>query len=386
MDTYDVVIIGAGIAGASAAFEIAADHSVLILEGESRPGYHTSGRSAAVFTETYGNSTIQGLTTGSRAFYEAPPPGFADHKLLSPRGVAYVARADQMERLEALIGRVSALAPDAAMLSRAELLARVPLLKPDYVAGGAIEPSAMDIDIAALHDGYLRGAKARGAALVCDAGLVALEPGGGLWHVRTSAGAWRAHIAVNAAGAWADMVAGMAGAAPAGLVPKRRTAMILALPDGTNASTWPMLTDTDEQFYFKPDAGRLLASPGDETPMAPHDVQPDELDIAVCIDRIQQAADLPVRRVVRAWAGLRSFVADKTPVVGFDPAVPGFFWLAGQGGYGFQTAPAMGRLAASLLAGRAVPHDLAARGVTAGTLAPGRASLSPARSHTPPAG
>ena len=244
----------------------------------------------------------------------------------------------------------------------------------------------MDIDIAALHDGYLRGAKARGAELACDAGLVALEPVAGGWTVRTDTGTWHAQVVVNAAGAWADVVAGMAGAAPAGLVPKRRTAMILELPDGVEAGNWPMLTDTDEQFYFKPDTGRLLASPGDETPMDPHDVQPDELDIAICVDRIQQAAELPVRRVVRAWAGLRSFVADKTPVVGFDPAVPGFFWLAGQGGYGFQTAPAMSRTAAALLAGRGVPADLADRGVTAGTLAAGRASLGPARSHAPPAG
>ncbi len=377
MDSYDVIIIGAGIAGASAAYEIAATRSVLVLEGESHPGYHTSGRSAAVFTETYGNRAIQALTTGSRAFFEAPPPGFCDHPLLSLRGVAYVAREDQMSGLAVMIDRVSGLAPDAAMLSKAELLRRVPLLRPDYVAGGAIEPSAMDIDIAALHDGYFRAARSRGAKLVCDASITALEPSGGGWHVRTQAGAWHAGVVVNAAGAWADAVAAIAGAAPAGLIPKRRTAMILALPDGVDASAWPMVMDADEQFYFKPDtSGRLLASPADETPMDPHDVQADELDIAICIDRIQQAADLPVRRVVRSWAGLRSFVADKTPVVGFDPAVPGFFWLAGQGGYGFQTSPAMARLTAALTAGRGVPPDLANRGVTAAALAAGRAGLS----------
>ncbi len=378
MDSYDVVIIGAGIAGASAAYELAASYSVLILEGESHPGYHTSGRSAAVFTETYGNTTIQGLTTGSRAFYEAPPPGFAAHPLLSPRGVAYVARADQMDRLEGLIGRVRGLAPDAAMLSKAALLERVPLLRPEYVAGGAIEPSAMDIDIAALHDGYLRGARSRGAQLVCDAGLTGLEPTGDGWHVRTRGQSWQARVVVNAAGAWADVVGRMAGAAPVGLVPKRRTAMILDLPDGMDARAWPMVTDADEDFYFKPDAGRLLASPADETPMDPHDVQPDELDIALCIDRIQRAADLPVRRVARSWAGLRSFVADKSPVVGFDPAVPGLFWLVGQGGYGFQTAPAMARIVAALVAGSGIPPDLTDRGVTEADLGVARlASPSP---------
>ena len=374
MDSYDVIIIGAGIAGASAAYEVAAGHSVLILEGESHPGYHTSGRSAAVFTETYGNATIQGLTTGSRAFFEAPPAGFSANPLLSPRGVAYVARADQMDRLEATVARVRHLAPDTTMLSKADLLARVPILRPDYVAGGAIEPAAMDIDIASLHDGFLRGARNRGAQSMCDASLVALEPAGGAWIVRTAQGAWQARTVINAAGAWADVVAGMAGVAPVGLVPKRRTAMILSLPDGVDAAGWPMLNDTDEAFYFKPDAGRLLASPGDETPMDPHDVQPDELDVAICIDRIQQAAELPVRRVVRSWAGLRSFVADKTIVAGFDPAAPGFFWLAGQGGYGFQTSPAMGRIVAALVAGRDIPADLADRGVTRTHLAPERLS------------
>jgi D-arginine dehydrogenase len=376
MDAFDVVVIGAGIAGASAAYELAAERSVLILEGESRPGYHTSGRSAAVFTETYGNTTIQGLTTGSRAFYEAPPPGFTETRLLSPRGVAYVARADQMDRMEAMIARVRPLAPDTTMISKADLLGLVPILHPDYVVGGAIEPSAMDIDVAALHDGYLRGARSRGVRLVCDASLQALEPVPGGWLIRSTAGAFRAGVVVNAAGAWADGVGAMAGAAPIGLVPKRRTAMILALPEGIDAGRWPMLNDADEAFYFKPEAGRLFASPADETPMDPHDVQPDELDIAICIDRIQQAADLPVQRVIRSWAGLRSFVADKTPVVGFDPVVPGFFWLAGQGGYGFQTAPAMSRTAAALVAGRGIPSDLMDRGVQAEMLAPGRAGLA----------
>ena len=375
MDSFDVVIIGAGIAGASAAYELAAEHSVLMLEGESRPGYHTSGRSAAVFTETYGNTTIQGLTTGSRAFLETPPLGFTETHLLSPRGVAYVARADQMERLETMIERVRGLAPDTTMLSKADLLERVPILRPDYVAGGAIEPSGMDIDVAALHDGYLRAARSRGAQLACDASLLALEPRSGGWHVRTSAGEWQAGIVVNAAGAWADTVGKMAGAEPIGLVPKRRTAMTLAVPDGVDAKGWPMLNDADEQFYFKPDAGRLLASPADETPMDPHDVQPDELDIAICVDRIQQAADLPVQRVIRSWAGLRSFVADKTLVVGFDPVVPGFFWLAGQGGYGFQTSPAVSRTVAALVAGRGIPSELVDRRVTAEALSPARASL-----------
>lgn len=373
MDTFDVVVIGAGIAGASAAYEMAADRSVLLLEQEAHPGHHTTGRSAALFSETYGNAAIRALTAASRPFYEQPPAGFAT-PLLSPRGVIMVARPDQAARLQAWMESVG---PAASAMTAAEVLARVPLLRRDYVGAGAFEPGAMDIDVHALHDGYLRGAKARGAAVVTNARLDGLTRGGAGWTVRGGAGTWAAEVVVNAAGAWADQVAALAGAAPCGLQPMRRTALTVDLPGGMDATRWPIVIDADEEFYFKPEGGRLLLSPADETPMPPCDVQPDELDIAVCVDRVQRAADLPVRRVVRAWAGLRSFVADRTPVVGFDPGVPGFFWLAGQGGYGIQTAPAMGRLAAALLVRRGVPADLADWGVAdwgvnAAALAPGR--------------
>ena len=280
-----------------------------------------------------------------------------------------LARPDQAERLHRWVESVG---PAASAITAAEVLARVPLLRRDYVGAGAFEPGAMDIDVHALHDGYLRGAKARGAAIVTGAGLAGLARGGTGWTVRSGAGTWTAGTVVNAAGAWADQVAALARAAPCGLQPMRRTAVTVDLPDGMDASAWPIVIDVDEEFYFKPEGGRLLLSPADETPMPPCDVQPDEWDIAVCVDRVQRAADLPVRRVVHSWAGLRSFVADRTPVVGWDPGVPGFFWLAGQGGYGIQTAPAMGRLAAALLARTGVPADLADRGVDAAALAPGR--------------
>jgi len=371
MGTFDVVVIGAGIAGAAAAYEMAADRSVLLLERESHPGHHTTGRSAALFSETYGNAAIRALTAGSRRFYEQPPAGFAT-PLLSPRGVVMVARPDQAARLHNWAASVG---PATSAMTAAEVLARVPLLRPGYVGAGAFEPGAMDIDVHALHDGYLRGARARGAAILINAELAALTRSGTGWTVRSGAGTWAADTVVNAAGAWADQVAVLAGAAPCGLQPMRRTALTVDLPDGMDATRWPVVIDADEQFYFKPEGKRLLLSPADETPMSPCDVQPDELDIAICVDRVQRAADLPVRRVVRAWAGLRSFVADRTPVVGFDPGVPGFFWLAGQGGYGIQTAPAMGRLVAALLARRGVPADLASWGVDAAALAPGCPSL-----------
>ncbi len=379
MDTFDVVVIGAGIAGAAAAYELAADRSVLLLEQESHPGYHTTGRSAALFAETYGNAAIRALTAGSRRFHEQPPAGFAA-PLLSPRGVIMVARPDQAERLHQWVQSVG---PAASAMTAAEVLARVPLLRRDYVGAGAFEPGAMDIDVHALHDGYLRGAKARGTTIVTGAELAGLTRSGTGWTVRSGAGTWTAGTVVNAAGAWADRVAALAGAVPCGLQPMRRTAITVDLPDGMDASAWPIVMDMDEEFYFKPEGGRLLLSPADETPMPPCDVQPDELDIAICVDRVQRAADLPVRRVVHSWAGLRSFVADRTPVVGFDPGVPGFFWLAGQGGYGIQTAPAMGRLAAALLARRGVPPDLAdllaAGGVDAAALAPVRPGARPAQ-------
>ena len=363
MDRFDVAVIGAGMAGAAAAYEMAATRSVLLLEGEAQPGHHATGRSAALFAETYGNAVIRARTAGSRGFYEQPPPGFGG-PLLAPRGVVMVARADQADGLRQWVESVG---PAAERLTAAGVLARVPILRPEYVAAGALEPAAMDIDVDALHQGYLRGARARGVRVVTDAKLLGLErdgrgdglDGGPGWTVRTGAGSWRAGAVVDAAGAWADAVAALAGAAGCGLQPMRRTAVTVDLPDGVDARAWPAVIDADEQFYFKPDAGRLLLSPADETPMPPCDVQPDEMDVAVCVDRVQRAADLPVRRIARAWAGLRSFVADRTPVVGWDDAVPGFFWLAGQGGYGIQTAPAMGRLAAALLDRRGVPPDLA---------------------------
>ena len=381
MNSIDVVVVGAGMAGASAAYEISATRSVVLLEREAQPGYHATGRSAALFSETYGNATIRGLTAASRMFYREPPPGFASVPLLTPRGVIMVARADQMPRLEAWSDGARRIVPDVRMLDADAVLAAVPLLRPGYVAGGAIEPGAMDLDVDAIQQGFLRGARARGATLVPGAELLGLAVGRDGWTVTTATGEWHARTVVNAAGAWADEVAVMAGAQPCGLQSMRRTAFIVDLPPGMNATRWPMVIDTDEAFYFKPEGGRLLLSPADETPMPPCDVQPDEMDVAVAVDRVQQAADLPVRRVVRSWAGLRSFTADRTPVVGFDQGVPGLFWLAGQGGYGIQTAPAMGRLAAALLAGEGVPQDMRSLGVGAASLAPGRSGLHDASSH-----
>ena len=371
----DVIVIGAGIAGASVACELAATRRVLLLERESQPGYHTTGRSAALFTETYGNTVMRALTRASKDFLGRTPSGFASSPLLSPRGTLLVARAEQLPSLQRALEECSALVGNLQWWSGEEVRARVPCFTPEQVAGGLLEPDAMDIDVHALHHGFLRGLRARGGELVCSAEVRVLSQDGGAWRVQTAAGDFAAPLLVNAAGAWADEVGRLAGAAPIGLVPKRRTAITFDPPAGMSIEHWPAVIDIDEDWYFKPDAGRILASPADETPSPPCDAQPDEYDIAVLVDRLTRISTLQVPRIHARWAGLRSFVADKTIVAGFDARVAGFFWLAGQGGYGIQTAPAVARVAAALISGAPIPADVADLGVDAAALAPGRPSL-----------
>lgn len=375
MKRCDFLVIGAGIAGASAAYELAACGCVLVLERESQPGYHTTGRSAALFTETYGNATMRALTRASKAFLTSPPAGFAPVPLLAPRGTLLAARADQRSALERAFAECSALVGNLELWTGAQVRERVPVFTDAQVDGGLWEPDAMDIDVHALHHGFLRGLRARGGEAVCNAEVIALERAGADWVVEAGAERFAAPIVVNAAGAWADEVGRLAGAAPVGLVPKRRTAITFDAPHGVSIERWPAVIDVDERWYFKPDAGRILASPADETPLAPCDAQPDEYDVAVLIDRITTATTLAIPRIHAKWAGLRSFVADKTLVAGFDPRQRGFFWLAGQGGYGIQTAPAAGRVAAALARGEPLPADVQALGVGAGDLAPDRRAL-----------
>lgn len=368
----DVVVIGAGMAGAGAAAELAATRRVVLLERESMPGYHTTGRSAALYAESYGNETVRALTTGSRDFYITPPTGFAEHPLLSPRGALFIGTGEQTDSLDRVFAETRKLVPSMRRLDAKAALALVPALRPDLLAGAVLEPDAMDMDVAAIHQGYLKMLRQRGGRLVTSAEVTALARDGERWRVGTGAGDFVAPVVVNAAGAWCDVVAAMAGARPIGLVPKRRTAFTFDVPAGMAIDAWPMVCDVDEQFYVKPEAGRLLGSPADETPSPPCDAQPEELDIAIAVERIQGALAFDVRRLVRKWAGLRSFVADKTPVVGFAADAPGFCWLAGQGGYGIQTAPAMARTAAALATGGDIPDDLKRLGVTRAALAPER--------------
>lgn len=366
---FDVIVIGGGIAGASVAFELAAARRVLVIERESAPGYHTTGRSAAMFLRSYGEAPVRALAAASRRHLFTPPEGFAEAPLVSPRPFMFVARADQMATLEAKI----ATQPDVLEAIDGEsACALVPALRPDYVAGAALEAGAVELDVHGLHHGYLRGLKARGGRLVLDAEVTAITRRDGTWRVATRASDFAAPVLVDAAGAWADEIAALAGATPVGLVPKRRTVIVFDPPEGVDPSPWPMVVDIDEKFYFRADAGRILASPADETSMPPCDVQPEELDIAIAIDRIERATSFTVRRPSHRWAGLRSFVDDHLPVIGYDDRCEGFFWLAGQGGIGIMTAPAMARLAAALVMGENMPAEVAATGVDPAIFAPTR--------------
>ena len=290
----------------------------------------------------------------SGRFYRKPPPGFADHPLLTPRGALIAGRADQQAALQKAAADYASLVPSVRWLDPGETLRLQPLLKPEAAAGGAIfEPEADDMDVAAIHGGFLRGARAAGAVLRLDAEITTLERKGGQWKIGLRDGeSLAAKTVVNAAGAWADVLAGLAGAKPVGLVPKRRTAFTFDAPPGLDLVQMPMVIDFDETWYFKPEVGQFLASPADETPSPPCDAQPEEMDIAIAVERIETATTLQIRRIKNKWAGLRSFVADKNLVVGYDAAVEGLFWLAGQGGYGIQTGESAGRLAASLALGK----------------------------------
>ena len=284
----------------------------------------------------------------------------------------FIGRRDQIDDLDRAARESARFVGGVRRIDADETRAMVPMLRHDYVAGAVFDPSAMDIDVHALHYGFLRGLRARGGKTISDAELLGLQRSGGSWTVTTAGGTFAAPIVVNAAGAWCDKIALMAGAGAVGLVPKRRTAFVFDPPHGTAIEHWPMVHDVGETFYFKPDAGKILASPADETPMEPCDVHPDDLDVARAAAKIERAADLPVVHISRKWAGLRSFVSDGCPVVGFDEERAGFFWLAGQGGYGIETSPAMGQLCAGLVSGHGVPRPLAENGVVETAVSPNR--------------
>jgi D-arginine dehydrogenase len=375
-NTVDFLVVGAGIAGASVAWQLAAHGRTLVLEREAEPGFHSTGRSAALFSETYGPSQVRALSRASRDFLLQPPPGFTEGPILSPRGTLVIGDPRDPAPLEALRAE---LGPDAAVehWSRERALATVPVLRPEATGDALHEPGASDIDVSALHQGFLRGLRRAGGELICRAEVVELARERiGLWRVRVADGRqWHARRVIDAAGAWADALGALAGLSPIGLQPKRRTAFVFPVPSGIDARRWPLVLDAGESWYLKPDAGQLLGSPANADPVEPHDVQAEELDVAIAIDRIERATTLAIRRPSRVWAGLRSFVADGELVIGERPDAPGFVWLAAQGGYGIQTCAAASALAASIALGRPVPEALARHGVSAEALSPMRAAL-----------
>jgi D-arginine dehydrogenase len=350
-ETADFIVIGAGIGGASVAYWLARQARVIVLEAEPQPGYHSTGRSAALFMESYGPDQVRALTRAGIDFFRNPPAGFCEHPLLSPRGAFAFAGPGQEAELDAHEASVRATSSVVRRLDARQALEFLPVLRPGQVIGGVLEEDASDIDVDALLQGFLRGARQQGGRTVYDAAVTGMTYAGGLWSVNTAGGVYRAPVVVNAAGAWADAVARMAGADPVGLVPKRRSAFLFAPPEGIASSHWPLFVDVRESFYIKPDAGMLLGSPCNADPVAPHDVQAEELDIAIAIDNIERMTTLRIRRPTHVWAGLRSFVADGELVGGYDPRAPGFFWAAGQGGYGIQSAPGAGRYYSAMLLG-----------------------------------
>jgi D-arginine dehydrogenase len=325
-----------------------------------------------MFIASYGTPQVRALTLASRGFLDRPPDGFAEHPILSPRGTLLVAAPEQAAALDAHCALLAGMSPGSRRLDRAQTLAMVPVLRRERVLGAAWEPDASDIDVHALHQGYLRGARRAGATLVCDAEVAAAERRGGSWQLQAGGRTFAAPVLVNAAGAWCDEVARIAGVAPIGLQPRRRAAFTFAPPPGVDVASWPSVIDADETWYFKPDAGVLLGSPANADPVEPHDVQPEEIDIATGIHRIESMTTLAIRRPIHTWAGLRSFVADGDLVGGFDPGAEGFFWVAAQGGYGIQTSAAMGRACAALARGLPLPGGVADFGLSEAMLSPAR--------------
>ncbi|HEX2851140.1 MAG TPA: FAD-dependent oxidoreductase [Acidimicrobiales bacterium] len=386
----DVVVVGAGIAGVSAAAVLAASPerpAVVVLEREDAPARHTTGRSAAVFTENYGNDVVRALTIASRSFLERPPGGFADVAILTPRGALTIGDEHQRHRLDALAASGRTLVPTIERLDLPATLAHCPALDATRVAGSVWEPDARDIDVDALLQGYLRVLRAAGGRVRTGAALVAAEPVDGGWRATTAAGdRITAGWIVDAAGAWGDETAAACGIEPVGLQPMRRTAFLFDPPAGVapgDLRGWPLVIDADERYYFKPDSGLLLGSLADETPSSPCDASPEEADVALALDRIVTVlpAARQARRVRRAWAGLRTFAPDRTPVVGVEPDRQ-FCWVVGQGGYGIQTAPAMAAAAASLVLAGRLPDDLVTMGLSTDVLGPGRFRRAPGGAPT----
>lgn len=369
--SVDVVVVGGGIAGVSVASELAESRSVLLVEAEPELAYHTTGRSAAVYLENYGTDAFRQLTLASRSFFVDPPSELVDGPLTSPLPLLAVGGPDDAEPLAALAERGRAMVPSIRQLDRSETMERCPILRSELVGGSVYEPDSFGLDVGAIHQAYVRGLRARGGIIKTASPVTELRPRGTGWSVRAGNLEIGTDIVVNAAGAWGDRLASLAGVSPIGLQPLRRTAFVARVEPGV-VEGLPLVHEEGGSWYLRPEGPNVLCSPADETPSEPCDAKPEEIDVARCLELINGATTLELRSVIRAWAGLRTFAPDRDPVVGFDPVVRGFFWLVGQGGTGIQSAPAMARLGAALVRGEPVPDDLTQLGFLETTVSPER--------------
>jgi|SRR5262245_25377835 len=364
--TADVIVIGAGIAGASIAARLAGTGNILLIDMEDHPGFHTTSRSAAMWEPSFGPPVFRALTHASGPFLHDPPDGFSPTPLVTPRGVMMCGEpgdsCDPSEFIER--GYIE--------LTRADATDLVPLLRLDGIAWILLDELTKDVDVDALHQGFLRAARAGGCTVTCRARVERANRANGTWTIDTGAGTVSAPLVVIAAGAWADQVASLFGAAPVGLEPRRRSACIVAPPASADIGRWPQIFAARHDFYCKPTGGQLMVSPCDATPVEPHDAYADDFSLAEGIAAYERLIDHNVTRIERSWGGLRTFAPDGNPVAGFDPEVEGLFWLAGQGGYGIQSSPALSEVAAALLHRKGIPPEIAKYGITAEAISPTR--------------
>ncbi len=370
MPPLRVAVIGGGIAGAAAAFYLAERAEVVLLEAESTLAHHTTGRSAAVLFESYGSPGIRPLTMASRNFFDNPPPGLADYPFLSPRGGMLVGNSQQLEGLEKWEVDAKHSGAWVEWLEPERAREICPVLRREGLAGAVWEPDAADMDVAAIHQAFVRGARRRDAEIRVSSPVSALEKTAEGWRLRAGDETLVVQVVVNAAGAWGDEIACLAGINPVGITPMRRT--VFMAPGSDEYRSWPLVINVELEWYFKPDGVQLLCSLAEENPSPPCDARPEPLDIALAIERINDATTLGIRSVRSSWTGLRTFAPDREMVIGFDPRVEGFFWLVGQGGTGIQTAPAAGEVTASLILDSKVPSRLSDSGFNPADVAPER--------------
>jgi D-arginine dehydrogenase len=365
--SFDIIVIGAGIAGASVAAHLAEHASVAILDMEDRAGYHTTSRSASSYEPNYGPKPILALTRASREFFMSPPDGFADAPIFTKRGSLVLEAKGQEQQA----GNFLAKAVDIEELSEAECRNLVPAIREGYATRGFLEAATGGLDVDLLHRGYLKLFKQRGGVLKLEAGATKVTKSAGQWHIETPQGEFITKLIVNTAGAWGDQLALLAGVKPVGLIPKRRSIGVISVPEH-DVMKWPFMVDCAESWYAVPQSGKLLVSSADVTPVEPHDAYADDEAIAIGIDRLMQATTIDVQRLEHSWGGLRTFSPDTAPVVGFDPSTDGFFWLVGQGGYGIQSSPALSRTAAAMILKQDIPKDILAAGLDITHILPDR--------------